>query len=299
MKAEEIEKIKKAGKIAQEVVAYAKEIVKPGVELFEVASKIDEKIEELGGKPAFPVNLSVNEIAAHSTPKPGDTDVARGLLKVDIGVHVDGYVADTAFSVNLDSGDESEVNKKLIGAAEEALEHALHTLEEGVRLRDVGLAVQRAISSKDLLPIVNLSGHEIKRYDLHAGLTIPNYDNGSDIELEEGLYAVEPFATNGVGKIRDGKPSGIYIVQNEGNVRDSFAREVLNFIDEEYKGLPFCSRWINRKFGGRGLLALRQIEQAGILHQYAQLVEAGGGKVAQAEHSVFLFKGEKFVTTKD
>ena len=93
--------------------------------------------------------------------------------------------------------------------------------------------------------------------------------------------------------MRDGRPSGIYKLQRDGNVRDNFAREVLKFIDEEYHGLPFCSRWIVRKFGSRGKLALKMIEQSGILHQYAQLVEEGKGRVAQAEHTVLLFDGKK------
>ena len=297
MDSEDIKNIRKAGEIAQKVVAYAREIVKPGVKLLEIADKVDAKILELDGKPAFPINLSVNEIAAHSTPSWDDEEIAKGLLKVDIGVHVEGFIADTAFSVDLKG---SEENKNLIEAAETALEHALNSFNAGVKLRDIGIAVQRTIDKFGFVPVQNLLGHEIKQYDLHAGLNVPNYDNGSDIEIEQGLYAVEPFSTNGHGKVRDGKPSGIYQVLDGGNVRDNFAREILKFIKEEYKGLPFCSRWIHKKFGSRGLLALIQIEQAGILHQYAQLVEVNGGKVAQAEHSIFVFgNGEKIVTTRD
>ncbi len=294
MNVEEREKSIEAGRIAREVVAYAREIVKPGALLFEIAEKIDVKIAELGAKPAFPVNLSIDEVAAHSTPAPESGEIARGLLKVDIGIQIDGYVADTAFSVDLEN---SEENRRLISAAEEALRHALNTIGYGIRIRDVGLAIQNAIIKEGFSPVQNLSGHEIKRYDLHAGLNIPNYDNGSSFTLDEGVYAVEPFATNGNGKVRDGKPSGIYQLSGSGNVRDNFAREVLAFIDSEYRGLPFCVRWIVKKFGSRGLLALRQMEQAGLLHQYPQLVEVSGGKVAQAEHTVLIREGEKIVTS--
>ncbi|MCH7568403.1 MAG: type II methionyl aminopeptidase [Nanoarchaeota archaeon] len=294
MNSEEVEKIKQAGEIARQVVVYAKEVVKSGMLLLEVVNKIEDKIVELGAKPAFPVNLSVNEIAAHCTPSFNDSEVAFGLLKVDIGVHIKGYVADTAFSLDLEDSDE---NKRLIEAAEAGLKAGLEKIGYGVKLGEIGKNVQEAISSYGFSPIQNLSGHEIKQYDLHAGLNIPNYDNKSDIELDEGLYAVEPFATNGSGKVRDGKPSGIYHLIKESNVRDNFAREVLKFIVEEYDSLPFCSRWIYKKFGSRGLLALRQIEQAGVLHQYPQLVEVNRGKVAQAEHSVLITKEVKIVTT--
>ena len=147
---------------------------------------------------------------------------------------------------------------------------------------------QEAIKKKGFSSIVNLSGHNIERFVVHAGATVPNYNSGQKDVLEEGLYATEPFATNGHGKVRDGGPSGIYKIDRQGNIRDAFAREVLSFVLEEYKTLPFASRWIWKKFGTRGLLALRQLEQAGVLYQYPQLVEVSGGKVAQAEHSVLV-----------
>ena len=294
MEQEEIEKTKKAGRIHKELVAYAKEFIKPNMKLIDIANKIDKKIEELGAKPAFPVNLSINEVAAHSTPQFNDEAIANGLLKVDIGIHIDGYVADGAFSLDLEN---SEENKKIISAAEAGLKAALENVNIGISLGEIGKKIQEAINKRGFVPIKNLSGHKIERYDLHAGLNIPNYDSGQTIKVEEGLYAIEPFATNGLGKVKDGKPSGIYKLMKEGNVRDNFAREVLVFIIDEYNTLPFCSRWIVKKFGSRGLLALRMIEQSGILHQYLQLVEEGKGKVAQAEHTVLLTKKDKVVTT--
>jgi len=290
----DVEKIKEAGKIAGEVVAFARGFIKPGMKLLEISEKIDAKILELGGKPAFPVNLSINEIAAHATPAWNSEEVANGLLKVDLGVHIDGWVADTAFSLDLE---DSEENKKLIESAEAGLKAGLDKMEIGAQLGEIGRVISDNVKEFGFYPIVNLSGHSIDRYDLHSGITIPNFDNSSNQELVEGLYAVEPFSTNGLGKVKDGRPSGIFQIQGEGNVRDSFARDVLNFIDEEYQGLPFCSRWVYNKFSSRGLLALRQIKQAGLLHEFAQLVESGNGKVAQAEHSVLLKDG-KFISTK-
>ncbi len=295
MEKEEVEKIKLAGKIAQEIRKFARELIKPGMKLIDIAWKVDDKIAELGAKPAFPLNLSIDNVAAHFTPGYDDENIAKGLIKADIGIQIDGYVADTAFSIDLEDSDE---NKKLIEAAEAGLKKALDVIDLGVKLGDIGKAVQREINEMGFVPIKNLMGHQIKRYDLHAGFNIPNYDSGQDAKVGEGLYAIEPFATNGFGAAEDGRPSGIYKIMREGNVRDSFAREVLAFILEEYKTLPFASRWIWKKFGGRGLLALRQIEQAGILYQYPQLMERGKGKVAQAEHSVLVTKEGKIVTTR-
>lgn len=294
METVEIENCEKAGKIAREVVAYARTIVKKDVLLVELADQIEAKIFELGGKPAFPVNLSTDEVAAHYTPAHDDESRARGLLKVDIGVHVDGYVADTAFSVDLDN---SERNKKLIEAAEAGLKSGTDRFGLGVALGKVGIEIESSIKKFGFNPVVNLSGHRIKRYDLHAGENVPNYDNSDDNEIEVGLYAVEPFTTDGLGQVRDGKLSGIYHLIKMSNVRDNFAREVLNFINEEYSTLPFCSRWIVKRFGSRGLVALRQIEQAKLLHHYYQLVESSSGIVAQAEHTILVLKDKKIVTT--
>jgi methionyl aminopeptidase len=284
----------KAGKIAAEVVKYAKSIIKPGVSLLEIADKIDAKIIELKAKPAFPVNLSINEIAAHDTPAFNDTRKASGLLKVDIGVQIEGCIADTAFSVDLENNEE---NKKLIMTAEKALLEACKTIKEGATTREIGAAIEKTIKSQGFTPINNLSGHSIEPYNLHSGVTIPNHDNSQDKEIESGVYAIEPFATTGLGSVRDGRLSGIYRIERDGAVRDNSAREVLAFIYEEYQTLPFCSRWIYKKFGARGLLALKRIEEAKILHHYPQLIEVSGKKVSQAEHTVILEGSKKTITT--
>ncbi len=291
----DIETLKKAGHIASQVVSYAKSIIKPGMPLLEIAEKIEAKIHELGAKPAFPVNLSINETAAHSTPSYNDESLASGLLKVDVGVHISGFIADTAISIDLEN---SEENKKLIDAASKALNKAVSHFSLSSTLNSIGSTIEKEIKSLGFQPIANLSGHSIEPYNLHSGITIPNIENSSTFEISQGLYAIEPFTTNGLGSVRDGKPSGIYHLEKAGSVRDSFAREVLEFIAEEYQTLPFCSRWIHKKFGSRGLLALRQIESAGLLHHYPQLIEKGNGKVAQAEHTILLTDKEKIITTQ-
>lgn len=284
----------RAGEIAKEVIVYARGLVRKDMLLLEIAKKIENKVHELGGKPAFPVNLSINEIAAHATPAYDDTSKAYGLLKVDLGVHVDGWTADTAFSIDLEN---SELNKKLISSAENALRAGVDKFNLGVRLGELGGVIEKQALNDGFNVIKNLTGHAIDQYDVHAGTSIVNYDNGSDEELEEGIYAIEPFTTNGAGKVIDGKPSGIYQLMKEGNVRDNTAREVLAFIIEEYQTLPFCSRWIHARFGGRGLLGLKFIEQAGLLHHYSQLVEQAKGIVAQAEHTVLVENNSRLIIT--
>lgn len=293
MTPKQIEKILLAGKIAKEIKEWIKPQIKNGTPLLEIAEKIENKIIELKGKLAFPTNLSINEIAAHYTPSFNDEKKAEGLLKIDLGVQVDGWIADTAFSMDLEN---SEENKKLIEASKEALKNAIKKAENG-SLGEIGETIQKTIESHKFSPIINLTGHEMDEYELHAGLTILNIKNSRTEKLDKGLYAIEPFATNGSGKIYEGKPSGIYILINGKNVRSPEARKILDFIGDEYRTLPFCSRWIIKKFGAKALFSLKQLEENGNLHQYPQLVEASHAKVSQAENTILV--DDKVIVTSE
>lgn len=294
MDQQDIANLKSAGKIAAQVREYARTFIKKEMLLLEIAEHLEKKMCELGAKPAFPVNLSINEIAAHATPSFDDAQKASGLLKVDIGVHINGCIADTAFSIDLENNEE---HKKLIAAAEQALKQAASIVKENIFLNEIGKAIETEIKNSGFIPIQNLSGHSIEKYKLHAGITIPNYNNAQKKPLAVGVYAIEPFATTGFGSVRDGKKSGIYAIQKEGNVRDAFARHVLAFIKKEYLTLPFCSRWLQKQFSSKALIALRRIEEAGLTHHYSQLIEVNNGKVAQAEHTIIITEKEAIITT--
>ncbi|MBT4257631.1 type II methionyl aminopeptidase [archaeon] len=291
----EKEKILLAGEITKKVKADAKDFIKKGMPLLEIAERIENKIVELGGKPAFPTNLSINNIAAHYTPFHEDKTLAEGLLKVDFGVHIDGWLSDNAFSLDLEN---SELNKKLIESSKNALKKALETIEIKKTTNEIGKVIEDTIQEKGFQPIRNLSGHSMDQYDLHAGITMPNIDDNSNIEIPGGLYAIEPFATTGSGKVHDGKPSGIYMIVDDKNIRSPIAREVLNFIIDEYQTIPFCERWIIKKVGAKALFGLRQLEQNGNLHQFKQLVEEKGALVSQAENTILLLESEKIITTE-
>jgi methionyl aminopeptidase len=289
------QKVLKAGHITSEIRDYVKEIVKKDMLLIDLAEKIERRIIQLGGKPAFPVNLSIDDVAAHYTPAFDDQTKAHGLLKVDFGVHVDGWVADTSLSFDLEDNEE---NRKLILAAEKALDNALKLVKEGAHINEIGKEIQKTMESYKAFPITNLTGHSITHYELHAGTSIPNYNSGMKEKFEEGIYAIEPFATFGNGRIYDGKPSGIYELVNERNVRSPIARKILDFVIDKYSTLPFCSRWIVKEFGQGALFGLKQLEDNGNLHQFSQLVEVSHRNVAQAEHTVLIEKNRTEVTTK-
>jgi len=289
------EKIIKAGKILSEVREYTQKFIKKDMPLLEIAEKIEEKIFELGGKPSFPTGLCINDIAAHYTPSHDDKTLANGLLKIDIGAHVDGWIADTAFSIDLENNEE---NKKLIESSEKALENVIKKIKKDMEIKEIGKIVQETIESSGFSPIINLSGHQVEEYDLHAGISIPNFDNGNENLLPKGLYAIEPFSTSGNGKVYDGKPSGIYQLISEKNIRNPIARQVLELIKKEYQTLPFCSRWIIKKFGTKALIGLKQLEENKNLHHYAVLVETSHKNVAQTEHTILIEDNEVIVTTR-
>jgi methionyl aminopeptidase len=296
METQDLEDYRKAGKIAQQAIAYAKEIIKPDMPLLDIAEKIEAKIEELGGKPAFPVNLAKNEIAAHSTPSSDDEELASGLLKVDVGVHINGKIADTAISLDLTK---EKKYKKLIEASEKALASALKEIKKGTSLSEIGSVIQETTTKADFSPIRNLSGHQLGPFLVHAGLTVPSYENNNPTKLDEGAYAIEPFATTGTGLVYDGGKSGIYKLEKQAGVRDSMARKIYQHILEEYNTLPFCERNITKEFGTRTRTALMFLEQAGILHQYAKLIEKSHQPVSQAEHTIVIKEDGIEVTTRD
>jgi len=296
MEKKELEKWREAGKMAGQLMAYAKKIAKPGMPLLEIAEKVEAKAAELKTDFAFPINLSINEIAAHFTPAYGDKTIAQGLLKIDIGANINGFISDTACSIDLTP---DHRHKDLIKASEHALAEAIRIIGPGITLGEIGHIIQETSNASGAAAIRNLGGHELDRWHLHAGISIPNYDNGNTTKLKEGMViAIEPFATHGDGIVQDGAPSGIYRFERNVSVRDANARKMLDYIEKEYKELPFSARWLVKKFGTRALFSLRLLEQAQALHHFRQLVETSKHPVSQAEHTILVTKDGCEVLTK-
>lgn len=294
MQKQELESYQKAGRIAQELRKFVKNLVKPGMPLLEIAQKIHKEIERHKALPAFPVNLSIDDIAAHYHPPLDDKTKAEGLLKIDIGIHIDGFIADTAISIDLTK---DKKHKELIQASEQAVENALKLQDKNPTLHEIGEEIQKTIEDKGFSPIINLSGHSLDKYQIHAGITIPNYGNNNNNKLPEGAYAIEPFATTGEGKIYEGPPGNIYAVINPKNTRSPTARKILDYVMEKYQTLPFSLREIQEKFGSMARLAIKELENAKILHSYPQLIEKSHQPVSQAEHTFIKDKNNKIIVT--
>lgn len=293
-----LEKTEKAASIAQKIALYAKEITKPGVKAFDIAETLEAKIKELGALPAFPINISINEIAAHFTPDVDDslTIGEKDLVKIDVGAHIDGFVGDTAISIDL-----SNENGKLIEAAEKALDAAICTARAGVKTNEIGAEIEAAIKGYGFKPIENLTGHAIKQYDLHAGCEIPNVSRQSGDELKEGdIIAIEPFATNGEGRVSEGSLVGIFSLIEKIPVRMRESRRLLNYVENNFQTLPFAERWLRKEFNSKLLLhaALKELILIGSLQQYPILKEVGNGLISQAEATVLVEKDSVRVLTK-
>jgi methionyl aminopeptidase len=283
----------KAGEIAGEAREFGKKLIKSGASHKEVTDKIEAKIKELGGELAFPTQMSLNEIAAHYTAllnkdlkfKEGD------LVKLDVGVHINGAIGDTALTVDL--GD----NSKLVKASRNALNAALEMINPGTKIMDVGKTINEEIRKLGFSPIKNLGGHGLDKYQIHTSPTMPNFNNDDTSKLKKGqIIAIEPFATTGSGFVGEGNPSEIFQVMAAKNVRNPHSRQILKYVIEKYKTLPFAKRQLAGKFNklqlATGLLALKK---EGVLHEYGTLPEKiKNSMVSQAEHTIIV--GEKVTT---
>lgn len=293
MDKEVLDKYILAGKIAAEVREESKKWVVVGKPLLELAEQIEAAIRKKGGEPAFPVNLSLNDISAHYTPAKNDETkiTSSDVIKVDIGVHVDGYIADTAYTVSFD-----EKYNYLVDAVKAALDEALRMCTPGTNVADISAKIEETIKSHGCKPVSNLTGHGLERYVEHTDPEIPNVKTKSNYVLEEGqVIAVEPFATDGEGRVKDTETVLIFMLSERKPVRSAEARKIIDFA-EKFNGLPFAERWIPLPLF-KTRLALRELRQRGAIYDYPILKEAGKGRVAQYEHTVIVGE-EPVITTK-
>jgi len=288
----------KAGRIAASVLKEAPKLVLPGESYFDIAESLEKMIVDAGGKPGFPANISVNEIAAHFTPEAdnavliGETD----LVKIDIGAQIDGCIGDTAVTVDL-SGEHG----KLCEASQAALDAAVSCAKPGMDIGEIGAAIEKEIVSRGYKPIENLTGHKIEPYLLHAGVDIPNIRTSGGYALQEGdIFAIEPFASTGSGHVADTSQVEIFALQATPRLRMKYSRELMDHIVRNYFSLPFAERWLRGVFKSRLTLstALRELINAGALHPYPVLRDTGKGMVSQFEHTVVIEHDSARATTR-
>jgi len=287
-----------AGKIAAQVRENTRKKYHVGSTLYQICESIEKEIIQKGGKPAFPVNTSLNEVAAHYTAEPNDQRIIQetDLVKIDLGVQINGYIADTAVSVCYDPKFDF-----LIQAAEAALKDAISMIRAGVKSSDVGKTIENTVKQMGCIPISNLSGHSLEQYTIHAGKSIPNiWSVGSFSFLSTEAYACEPFVTtpDGLGFVREGKTRNIFSLVSRKRTKDAEVDKLIDHIWQKFNMLPFALRWLVPDWDEKSAKSLlEKLVKIKSIRSYPILVEANGQRVAQAEHTFIPQEDGIMVTT--
>lgn len=291
-------KLRLSGRILRETRGEIKGFVREGMPIIEVCEKAESLIKKKGGKPAFPCNVSINEIAAHYTSPPNDVKKIpeKAIVKVDIGAHVDGYVTDTAVTVCFDPEYDS-----LVETAEKALEKAVENICAGMSTSKLGTIIENTIRSRGFKPISNLTGHSVGRYLVHAGTSLPNVSQIFSSKIKVGgAYAIEPFVTvsSAVGKVEDEAESTIFRFIKPRSQKNQSAKQLLKYVEENFRTLPFAERWLQGVVPTEQYSeAFRELLKSKAIMEYPVFVEASRKPVAQAEHTVLIVEDGRVVLT--
>ncbi len=284
MEKEELQSYEKAFLIAEDAIGFAQKLVKENVKVLKLAQDTENRILELGGKPAWPVNVSINEIAAHYTPSIGDQLTLKkdDFVKVDIGTQINGYVCDRAFTVRI-----GEKSDPMIETSEKALEACLKLIKPGTKIHEISEVCENTVNEMGFNVIRNLSGHRMDRYEQHAHPSIPNSRNSMQDEIESGkVYAMEVFATNGSGFVVESSPTEIFQFNKDASVRLWEARKIIDLAKNEFEKLPFTKRWITGISPLKIGMAFQQLIESDALIEFPPLKEESNGMVAVTEKSV-------------
>jgi len=295
---EVIDRYVKAGRTVKEIRSRIVNLVREGRSFLDICEDIEETTREKGCEPAFPCNIGVNEVAAHYTASVDDQNVipADSVVKLDLGAHVDGYVADSAVTVILNP----EYEPMLI-AAEEALDRALKIISPGTKIRDVSMTIQRTIAAYGYQPISNLCGHGIKLYIVHASPSIPNVASPFLYgKLEsDNVYAIEPFVTtkDAAAVVVDGPCGNIYHLTKLKRPKDENCEKLFDRIYSAYRTLPFTTRWILKETSNEASRSLERLLERRHVEAYPVFYERTGKPVVQAEHSILLTEKDVILLT--
>ena len=284
-----LEKFRLSGRILRETREEIKNFVREDMPIIDICEKAEQLIREKGGKPAFPCNVSINEIAAHYTSPPKDERriPKKSIIKVDIGVHVDGYLTDTAVTICF-----NQEYKSLMETAEQALKTAINNIHPEISTSKLGAIIEKTIKSRGFKPISNLTGHQIGRYLVHAGMSIPNVAQLSFSKIKLGeVYAIEPFVTlpDAVGRVENGEEVTIFRFLKSKSLKNPYAKQLLKYIEENFRTLPFAERWLQSIVPKEHYQkAFQELRSSKALMGYPIFVEVSRKPVAQAEHTVLI-----------
>ena len=286
MNSEERLKLREAGKLARRALNFGKTLIRDGSLMLDVTEKIENFVIERNAELAFPTNLAVNNVGAHWTPSTKSKEIFQigDVVKLDVGVHVDGYIGDNSLTVEIGNNK----YEKMIEASRDALNTAIEVASPGVNVGIIGQAVQDTIESYGYRPIANLTGHGITRYNLHSGVSIPSIrERGGAVLQSDDVVAIEPFATDGIGRVGGKRNSNIYHLRQIRKIRDEKATQMMKEIQNRYHGLPFAERWLHA-IQKDATKSLQKLIRGGVVSYYPVLDELGNGIVTQSEHTIMI-----------
>lgn len=290
----EIDILKKSGIINNGAQKFAKKIIKPGISFLEIGTKIENYIKEKGAKPAWPVNLSINQEAAHNSYSPEEQVLLKetDVLKVDVGVSIDGYITDSSQTFVF-----SKAHEKLKESSDKALLNSKDYIIKNpkvVTVSKVGEIIEETIRSYGYKPVSNLTGHTITRYTTHNHPSIPNVKNNINIRLSEidSWFAIEPFSSTGNGVVTEGNNVYIFIFEEDVSIRNPNARKILEEI-KSFEGMAFSEFWVGKDLSSFDRkVAFRELLKAQAISAYPVLIDRKDSFVSQAE-TTFCYDKEK------
>ena len=301
------ETVREAAEVHRQVRTWAQSVLKPGLKLFDFCQDLEDMTRRLIGAKGlergvgFPTGCSLNHVAAHWTPNPGDETVLGqdDVMKVDFGTHINGRIIDCAFTVAFNPKFD-----KLLESVKDATNTGLKTAGVDVRLGDVGAAIQEVMESYEVefdqksypvKAIRNLNGHSIGPYQIHAGKSVPIVKSSDQTKMEEGeFFAIETFGSvgpNAAGFVNEGDPTSHYMKNfGVGHVplRLPKAKQLLSHINKHFDTLAFSRRDLDRTGQERYLMSLKSLIDNGVVQPHPPLQDKKGSYTAQYEHTFIL-----------
>ncbi|KAI1270634.1 methionine aminopeptidase 2-like protein [Xylariaceae sp. FL1019] len=311
---------RQAAETHRQVRQWAQKNIKPGQTLTEIANGIEDSVRRLVGHDGlsegdaivagmgFPTGLNLDHIAAHYSPNAGNKLVLQqsNVMKVDIGVHVNGRIVDSAFTMAFDP-----MYDNLLAAVKDATNTGVKEAGIDVRLGELGEKIQEAMESYEceingttypVKSIRNLSGHTILPYSIHGTKSVPIVKSADSTKMEEGdVFAIETFGSTGNGYVHDEGEVSHYALKSDApkvDLRLSSAKSLLNVIKKNFSTIPWCRRYLDRLGQEKYLLGLNNLVQSGIVEDYPPLVDKKGSYTAQFEHTILLRPNVKEVISR-
>ena len=305
-----LDNAKKAGKIHYQIRNEILEWIEPNMKYIDICDRIENRIKELTkysidspltGGIAFPTGVSTNHCAAHWTPNPQDKSIyltQDDICKIDYGVHLNGVIVDSAFTVSFNSKYDN-----LLEASKTSTDLGIKLSGPDAILSEIGKEIQENLESYEIeldgkiypiKSIKDLTGHQIEPYKIHAKKRVPNFylENYKERMEENEFYAIETFASTNYSKVFHGKDCSHYMLNYDVEYKQiplgSKERKLLSQIEQYFGTLAFCNRWLHDLKFNRYEHHLKTLVKNNVVTKYPPIYDNINSYVAQFEHTIHI-----------